>query len=72
MVHEVLGDLALPYRVQNMFEPYHPAGMWGITFVDPTTPGGRHQFQIVVGPVEEARLGDTKAELAERLLAHAP
>jgi hypothetical protein len=55
-----------------MFEPYHPAGMWGITFVDPTTPGGRHQFQIVVGPVEEARLGQTKAELAERLLAHAP
>ena len=68
IVHEVLGDLALAYRVQNMFEPYRPMGMWGFTFVDPMTPGRRREFQIVVGPVNEAELDHTKAELAARLL----
>ena len=68
IVNEVLGDLALPYRVQNTFEPYRPAGMWGFTFVDPMTAGRLREFQIVVGPVDEAGLDRTKAELAARLL----
>jgi hypothetical protein len=67
LAHLVIREVALPYRVQNVFEPQHPAGRWGISFFDPTAPEGRHVFQIAVGPVDETNLSVTKTELTERL-----
>jgi hypothetical protein len=68
IVHEVVRDLALPYRVQHVFELQHPAGIWGSSFFDPTAHAGRHVFQIGIGPVDESTPDCTKAELARRLL----
>jgi hypothetical protein len=68
LVHAVVTDLALPYHVQNILEPQHPSGSWGISFSDPTAPTGQHVFEIAIGPVNETNLDPTKAELAEHLL----
>jgi hypothetical protein len=68
LVHAVVADLALPYHLQNIFEPQHPAGSWGMSFFDPTSSTGQREFQIAIGPVNETILDPTKAKLAEQLL----
>ena len=67
LTRDVLAELALNYRVQNVFEPQHSAGIWGISFFDRYAPPGHHVFQIAVGPVDEATLSLTKTELLAKL-----
>jgi len=67
LTREVLAELALNYRVQNVFEPQHAAGIWGISFFDRSAPPGHHVFQIAVGPVDKATLSLTRAELLAKL-----
>lgn len=67
LTRDVLAELALNYRVQNVFEPQHSAGIWGISFFDRYAPPGHHVFQIAVGPVDEATLSLTRAELLAKL-----
>ena len=69
LTREVLAELALNYRVQNVFEPQHAAGIWGISFFDRSAPPGHHVFQIAVGPVDKATLSLTRAELLAKLSA---
>jgi len=67
LTREVLAELALDYRVQNVFEPQHSPGIWGISFFDRYAPPGHHVFQIAVGPVDEATLSLTRADLRAKL-----
>jgi len=67
LARDVLAELALSYRVQNVFEPQHSAGIWGISFFDQDAPPGHHIFQIAVGRVDEATLSLTKSELLAKL-----
>jgi len=67
LTRHVLAELALNYRVQNVFEPQHSAGIWGISFFDQSAPPGHHVFQIAVGPVDKATLSLTRAELLAKL-----
>ena len=67
LTRDVLAELALNYRVQNVFEPQHSAGIWGISFFDRYAPTGHHVFQIAVGPVDKATLSLTRAELLAKL-----
>jgi hypothetical protein len=67
LARDVLAELALNYRVQNVLEPQHPAGIWGISFVDRYAPRGHRVFLIGVGPVDEATLSLTKTELLAKL-----
>jgi len=67
LTRDVLAELALNYRVQNVFEPRHSAGIWGISFFDRYAPLGHHVFQIAVGPVDEATLSLTRVELLAKL-----
>lgn len=67
LAREVVAELGLNYHVQNVFEPQHPAGIWGISFFDQNALPGRHVFQIGVGPVDEATLSLTRTELLAKL-----
>jgi hypothetical protein len=72
LAQSVVSDLALPYRVQNVLEPQHPAGMWGISFFDPTAPAAQHVFQITIGPVDEqprSHQGGTRRATVEASIA---
>jgi hypothetical protein len=67
LTRDVLAELALNYRVQNVFEPQYSSGIWGISFFDQSAPAGDHVFQIAVGPVNEATLSVTRTELLAKL-----
>jgi hypothetical protein len=72
LTRDVVAELALNYRVQNVFEPQHSAGIWGISFFDQSAPPGHHVFQIAVGPVDEATLSLTRTELLAKLSERRP
>jgi len=69
MVRHTVREVAPRLHVQNVFEPLHPAGIWGISLFDADAERGKHILQIGIGPVDERGLETVRDELASKLAA---
>lgn len=69
MVRTTVREVAPRLRVQNVFEPLHPSGIWGISLFDADARPGEHIFQVGIGPVDERGLAPMRSELVSKLEA---